>query len=111
MRQEATVKAKDYITKAIKNWGPETERAVREHALSEGYTAPELDALADPRLVKTLWKAQQFDKLQKSTLDGRVKSAPTVKPGSSNPMPQNVKDQFALKKTLSNKSLNSSQKA
>jgi hypothetical protein len=109
--QQARQKAEEHISKAIKGWGPETHKSIREYAMAEGFTSPELDAIADPRVVKVLWAASQFNKLQAQTIQGKVTSMPTVKPGSSNPMPQHVKDQFALKKTLSNKSLNSSQKA
>jgi hypothetical protein len=109
--QQARQKAEEHIAKAIKGWGPDTHKSIREYAMAEGFTSPELDAIADPRVVKVLWAASQFNKLQAQTIQGKVTSMPTVKPGSSNPMPQHVKDQFALKKTLSNKSLNSSQKA
>jgi hypothetical protein len=66
---------------------------------------------SDARIVKTLWKAHQFDKLQTQKIEGKVKSVPTVKPGSSNPMPQHVKDGFALKKQLNNPKLTDAQKA
>lgn len=111
LSQEALAKAQEQVSKLIKGWGPESQKAIRDYALAEGYTAPELDALADPRLVKTLWKAQQFDKLQSHNIQGKVTAVPTVKPGSSNPMPQTVKDQFALKKQLNNPKATSAQKA
>jgi hypothetical protein len=111
LQQEALSKAQESVAKLIKGWGPESQKAIREYALSEGYTSPELDSLTDPRLVKTLWKAQQFDKLQAQQVQGKVRTVPTVKPGSSNPMPQQLKDQFALKKQLNNPKLTSSQKA
>lgn len=111
LRNEVLSKAQESVGKLIKGWGAESQKAVRDYALAEGYTAPELESLTDPRLVKTLWKAQQFDKLQTQKIDGKVNSVPTVKPGSSNPMPQHVKDGFALKKTLSNQKLSSGQKA
>jgi hypothetical protein len=110
LQQEALNKAQESVAKLIKGWGPESQKAIREYALTEGYTSPELDSLADPRLVKTLWKAQQFDKLQAQQVQGRVKTVPTVKPGSSNPMPQQLKDQFAYKKQMSS-AKTSSQKA
>ncbi len=99
--QEALSKAQEAVAKSIKGWGPEAKAAMREYAMSEGYTAAEIDTLADPRMVKTIWKAQQFDKLQAQKVQGKVQIAPTVKPGSSNPMPQQVKTQLALKKSLS----------
>jgi hypothetical protein len=109
---EARQKANDFAAKSIKEWGPETQKSLTDYGVNEGYTNEELAALStDARIVKTLWKAQQFDKLQTQKLDGKVRSLPTVKPGSSNPMPQSVKDGFALKKTLSNTKLTSGQKA
>jgi hypothetical protein len=110
-RQELLAKAAENVSKAIKGWSPDVQKALREYAMNEGYTTPELDSLTDPRIVKTLWKAQQFDKLQSQQVNGKVTSVPTVKPGSSNPMPQHVKDGFALKKTLSNPKATSAQKA
>lgn len=100
LANEAQSKAQEAVAKSIKGWGPEAKAAMREYALAEGYTAAEIDTLADPRMVKTIWKAQQFDKLQAQKVQGKVQVAPTVKPGSSNPMPQQVRDKLALKKQL-----------
>lgn len=100
LAQEAMSKAQDAVAKSIKGWGPEAKAAMREYALNEGYTAAEIDTLADPRMVKTIWKAQQYDKLQSQKVQGQVKIAPTVKPGSSSPMPQQVRDKLALRKQL-----------
>lgn len=111
MLQEAKAKAEEHVSKAIKGWGPESKKAIRDFASNQGFTQAEIESISDPRVVNTLWKAAQFDKLQAQNIQGKVKAVPTVKPGSSNPMPQAVKDQFALKKTLGNKTLTSAQKA
>ena len=101
LANEARSKATEYVSKSIKNWSPETQKALTDYAINEGYTNEELGALStDARIVKTLWKAQQYDNAQAQLAQGKVKIAPTVKPGSSNPMPQAVKDRFALKKQL-----------
>lgn len=100
LAQEAMSKAQDAVAKSIKGWGPEAKAAMREYAINEGYTAAEIDTLADPRMVKTIWKAQQYDKLQSQKVQGKVQIAPTVKPGSSNPMPQQVRDKLTLRKQL-----------
>lgn len=110
--QEARAKAEESVTKSVKGWGPELQRALTDYGVTEGYTNEELASLSrDARIVKTLWKAHQFDKLQTQKIEGKVKSVPTVKPGSSNPMPQHVKDNFALKKQLNNPKLTDAQKA
>lgn len=112
LSQEARQKAEEYVTKSVKGWGPEVQKALTDYAIAEGYSSTELAQLSfDARIVKTLWKAHQFDKLQTQKIEGKVKNVPTVKPGSSNPMPQHVKDNFALKKQLSNPKLTDAQKA
>lgn len=100
LANEAKAKAMDHVSKAIKGWGPETQKAIRDYAVGEGYTHQEIEGLSDPRIVKTLWKASQFDKLQAQNIQGKVNGVPTVKPGSSNPMPQHVKDKFAFQKSI-----------
>jgi hypothetical protein len=112
LAQEARAKAEELVSKSVKGWGPEVQKALTDYGIQEGYTNAELAQLSsDARIVKTLWKAHQFDKLQTQKIEGKVKSVPTVKPGSSNPMPQHVKDGFALKKQLNNPKLTDAQKA
>ncbi len=109
--QEARTKAEEHIAKKLKGWTAETKKSLREYALSEGYTAPEVDTINDPRLITLLWKSQQFDKLQAQASKGKVTTVPTVKPGSSNPMPQHVKDSLAYRKQISKPGMSDSQKA
>lgn len=101
LMQQVRAKAEEAVSKAVKGWGPEVQKALTDYGVSQGYTNEELSQLSfDARYVNTLWKAQQFDKLQAQQIQGKVKSVPTVKPGSSNPMPQQVKDKLALQRTL-----------
>lgn len=98
---EARQKAAEYVSKAIKGWGPELQKTLTEYGVGEGYTNEELSSLSmDARIVKTLWKAQQYDKAQQQLAQGKLKVTPTVKPGSSNPMPQQVKDKLAFNKQM-----------
>ncbi len=109
--QEMMTKAQEAAQKAIPNWSPETQKQIKDYALAQGFDANELSTITDPRVVKVLWQASQFQKLSAKVVNGKVTTSPAVKPGSSNPMPQHVKDGFALQKQLGNKQLNSSQKA
>lgn len=98
---EIQQKATEYVTKAIKGWGPELQKALTDYGVAEGYTSAELNQLStDARIVKTLWKAQQYDKAQQQLAEGKLRVTPTVKPGSSNPMPQQVKDKLAYNKQM-----------
>lgn len=98
---EIQQKATEYVTKSIKGWSPEVQKALTDYGVAEGYTAAELNQLStDARIVKTLWKAQQYDKAQQQLAEGKLRVTPTVKPGSSNPMPQQVKDKLAFNKQM-----------
>jgi hypothetical protein len=99
--QQMRSKAEEHVSKSVKGWGPDVQKALTDYGVSQGYTNEELSQLSyDARYVSTLWKAHQFDKLQSQQIQGKVKTVPTVKPGSSNPMPAQVKEKLALQKTL-----------
>ena len=98
--QKFLVQAKETISKRIPNFSDATLKEIRDHAASDGYTSAEMDSISDPRHVLTLWKAQQYDKLRTSAAPS-VSQAKTAKPGTSNPMPQAVKDKLAFRKAIS----------
>lgn len=91
--------AKDITTQKIPGWEA-AQKAVREHALNEGYTEAELDmAQLDPRHNITLWKAQQYD-LLKANATKSVSDVKSVKTKPATPMPQDVKDKLAFNKAI-----------
>jgi hypothetical protein len=85
------------ISKRIPGWTDATAKAIREHALSEGYSETELNSILDPRHVTTLWKAQQFD-LLKSRATSAVTTAKNPKTTPSNPMPPRVREDLNFRK-------------
>jgi hypothetical protein len=111
LAQEAKQKALDHVSKSIKGWGAEAQKFIREYATSKGISAHALDNIGDPVFVEILHDAASFKKLQAQTVQGKVTSVPTVKPGSSNPMPQQVKNDLALRKQQKNPKLTSAQRA
>jgi hypothetical protein len=100
--QELKGKALEVVSKRIPNFNDATLKEIREHAKGDGYTEVELAAIdADPRHIVTLNKAMQYDKLMASkakAVQTANKAPPMVKPGTTRPMPQNVKNDFALAK-------------
>lgn len=90
-------KAMDVVRKSIPNFSDKVAEEVTQHALNEGYTRQEIDAIWDPRHAKTLWKAAQFDKLSKAAVQ-KPKTPVVVKAGPSNPMPNQVKADLNLRK-------------
>lgn len=89
----------EIVKKSIPNWNENVAKAIREHAISEGYTAEEIGSIHDPRHALTLWKAAQYDAM-KAKAAPVVKTAPVAKPGPSNPMPADVKDRLNYRKQL-----------
>ena len=87
------------IAKRIPGFNEATQKAIREHAISEGYSDTELNSIMDPRHVTTLWKAQQYD-LLKAKAQPAVAAAKSVKTTPTNPMPQHVKDKLAFRKEV-----------
>jgi hypothetical protein len=87
--QESLQKANDVLTRAIPKWGPEVQKEIMSYGQVEGYTDVELGSIRDPRIIKSLWKAQQWDKLQasKSLTSKRASGVPpVVKPGAAKPV-------------------------
>lgn len=97
--KELKTKALETVSKKIPNWSEAEAKALREHAIADGYTEAELNSIIDPRHTLTLWKAKQFDQL-KAKATKAVSDVKTVKTTPSNPMPQQVKDKLNFRKAL-----------
>jgi len=105
--KELLNKGTEVLRSKIPGWSQEHQKQVRDYALSQGFTEQELGNVYDPREVEILWKAAQYDNLQKGKTAAvrKVKDAPAIKPKSRNPMPDDVKKKLNLRKQLkSNKS-------
>lgn len=106
---ELRSKAADAVKKAIPGWSDALAKEITQHALDDGYTNQELSSITDPRHMKTLWKAREYDRLKSAAKAVPAKVA-VVKTGASNPMPQKTKDKFAFEKSMA-KASSASQKA
>ena len=96
------VQARELLAKQIGDLNDETLAALSNHAKSLGYTDTDWDLIqADPRAATLLYKAMKYDQLQANKAQAVTKATtPVVKPGSSNPMPQAVKDKLAFNKAM-----------
>jgi hypothetical protein len=86
LMEQAKQKGNEYLSRVIPKWGPETGKELATYGTQEGYSDVEIGSLTDARMVKTLWKAMQWDKLQsqKASTTKRANQAPPVaKPGAS----------------------------
>lgn len=93
---------RELLSKQLPGFKPDSLKAIREYGKTVGFTEVALDGIElDARSASVLHKAMQFDALQANKSAAVQKlDAPVVKPGSSNPMPQAVKDKLAYSKAL-----------
>lgn len=91
--------AKEVLAKQFPGLTDETLGQVDTFAKSLGYTDQDLGLFrVDPRATAVLIKAMKFDQLQSKATP--VAKTPVIKPGSSNPMPQQVRDKLNFRKAM-----------
>lgn len=84
-QRELIAKGLRQLHEAIPGWNAEKAGEVTSTGKDIGFTDNELSQIADPRMVKALWEAAQYRKLQSSKPQIQNKVAgkpPVVKPGS-----------------------------
>lgn len=99
--KELRGKSRELASKSIQGFNEQIEAEVRKFASAEGLAEPEIDnVLLDPRSMKILWKAMQFDKVQAGA--GKADAAlKALKPGAaSNRMPAEVANKLNFNKAM-----------
>lgn len=101
---ELVAKGTEAIKKSIPNFSAETAKEITAAAVADGYTAEEVASILDPRMVKTLWKAAQFDKLQAAktqTVQKVAQAKPIAKATpASRPMDQAARERIDYSKQM-----------
>lgn len=88
LMQQNIESGQKYVETHIKDFNDAAKKSLMVYGLNEGYTREELDRVIDPRVIVTLWKASQWDKLQASKpgVNNKAQQAsPTIRPGASTP--------------------------
>tara|TARA_R110002012_G_scaffold27415_2_gene87892 strand:+ start:3917 stop:4867 length:951 start_codon:yes stop_codon:yes gene_type:complete len=101
------------LKKSIPDWNEGKAQQVREFAVQQGFNQQEVNSIIDPRHVKVLWAASQYERLQEKAKPAaeQIKSAPMIKTKSRNPMPKDTRDKLDYRNKLQSKNLNTRQKA
>lgn len=89
LHRESLQKANEVLARKIPKWGPEVQKEIFSYGQAEGFTDVELGSIRDPRVITTLYKAQQWDKLQSSKPIAAKRASgvpPVVKPGATKPV-------------------------
>lgn len=96
--------AKEALSKSIPGFSDDVMSQITSYSKNLGFAEQDIDAITtDPRSSSVLYKAMQYDKLQSNKADAVKKAtsaSPAIKPGSSNPMPQSVKDKLGFQKAM-----------
>jgi hypothetical protein len=105
--QQATKEAADHLRRVIPNFGDATIRQMNEFGKKSGFTDAELSAVADKRMLETLWKASQWDALQakKPAVENKVKALPPKTAPSTAAPPRNQKQEQITKALQSKRAL------
>lgn len=103
----------EVLKSKIPQWGEEHQRQVRDYGLSLGFAESELDQVIDPRQVEVLWKASQYDTLQKGKTAAvkKVKDSPQIKPKARDPKTGRFQKEQKLKQALKSDQLSAYDKA
>ena len=94
--------ARELLSKQYGGLDDAAFESLRAHAKTFGYTDQDVEMISlDPRAQSMLYKAWKYDQLQANKSAAVQKAtSPAIKPGSSNPMPQAVRDKLALRKAI-----------
>lgn len=104
---QATKEAAEHLRRVIPNFGDATIKQMSEFGKKAGFTEAELSAVADKRMLETLWKASQWDALQakKPAVDNKVKALPPKKAPATTAPPRNTKHEQINKALQSKRAL------
>ena len=64
IRNEAIAKGTEYLRKSISGFGQKHAADIVNYAVGNGYAKDEIDQALDPRVLRDIWKAAQWDALQ-----------------------------------------------
>lgn len=105
-------KTRELASKSITDFNDDTEKSMRAYAATEGLGDIEMDnVLLDPRSYKVVWKAMQFDKIQKGTGKAAAAVGKVLQPGAaSERMPAATVNKLNFNKAMA-KATTSGQKA
>lgn len=102
-------KGAEILKQSIPNWTAEKQKELREFALSSGFSEHEVNSIIDPRHIRILWQASQFERLQSAAPKAAEKVTTKVKQKARKPMPDATRRKLDNRKKL--KSRNVSHKA
>lgn len=99
------------LKQSIPNWSEDKQKAIRDFALSEGFSEQEVSTIIDPRHVRILWKASQYDALKDKAVPVVEKAKAAIKPKARSKAQSASDKKLAVRNKLRSKNLSSKDKA
>ena len=104
-------KGAEILKQTIPDWTAEKQKELREFALTSGFNEQEVSSIVDPRHVRILWQASQFEKLQSAAPKAAEKVTSKVKAKARKPMPDATRRKLDNRKKLKSKNVDAETKA
>jgi hypothetical protein len=109
--EELLAQGAQVLKQSIPDWSEEKQKGVRDFALSQGFSDQEVSSIIDPRHVKILYAAQQYEALRNKAAPVTEKVAKTIKAKARTPKQTANDKRLATKNKLRSKSLSNKDKA
>lgn len=104
-------KGAEILKQTIPDWTPDKQKELREFALGQGLTEQEVNSIIDPRHVRILYNAAQYEKLQGKAPQAAEKVNTRIKQKASNPMPKDTRRKLDMRKKLKSNKTSADEKA
>lgn len=104
-------KGAEILKETIPDWTADKQKELREFALAQGFNEQEVNSIIDPRHVRVLWAASQYERLQQAAPQAAEKVTTKIKEKARNPMPKETRRKLDNRKKLKSKNVSDKAKA
>ena len=104
-------KGAEILKQTIPDWTADKQKELREFALTSGFTEQEVNSIIDPRHVRMLWAASQYEKLQTAAPKAAEKVTTKVQAKARKPMPDATRRKLDNRKKIKSKNVDAETKA
>jgi hypothetical protein len=101
----------EILKQTIPDWTPDKQKELREFALNQGFNEQEVSSIIDPRHVRVLWAASQYEALQSKGSQAADKVTTKIKQKARKPMPDATRKKLDNRKKIKSRNVSDTDKA
>jgi hypothetical protein len=109
--EELLAQGAQVLKESIPDWSEDKQKSVRDYAVAQGFSEQEVSSIIDPRHVKILYAAQQYEALKGKATPVAEKTAKVIKARARTPKQTANDKKMAMKNKLRGKNLSAKDKA